>query len=200
MYVQKPIQIKFELLCLHINMGNKPETIYLFILRNAVYTKKKNGCRKCWCVMLPIFVQFHANLHKSTETCIMFLLGTDNHQRLESEAALAFCSLHHHHTVEIWKTNLLTFVQEPEQTDISWSGPYSTAGTCEREMERHAESECVWFGPLTVWGDLLSHRDKGNCGVSAYGPAPIASPLKYPTYGTLIDSWQHTQGGLLDCF
>lgn len=75
------------------------------------------------------------------------------------------------------------------------SGLYSTAGTCEREMERRAESECVWFRPLAVRGDLLSHGDKGNCGVSVYGPVLIASPLKDPTYGTLIDSWQHTQGG-----
>lgn len=30
--------------------------------------------------------------------------------------------------------------------------------------------------------------DKGNCGVSVYGAALIASLLKHPTYGTLIDN------------
>lgn len=55
-------------------------------------------------------------------------------------------------------------------------------------MERHAESQRAWFRPLAVGGDLLSHRDKGNCGVSVYGPVLIASPLKDPTYGVLIDS------------
>lgn len=43
-------------------------------------------------------------------------------------------------------------------------------------------------------------RDKGDCGVSVYSAVLIASPLKDPTYSTLIDNWQHTEGGLLECF
>lgn len=64
---------------------------------------------------------------------------------------------------------------------------YSTAEN-EIEMERHAEGKCGWFRLLAVGRDLLSHRDKRNCGVSVYGLALIASPLKDPTYGFLIDS------------
>jgi len=37
-------------------------------------------------------------------------------------------------------------------------------------------------------GSVISAPDKGNCGVSVYGAALIASRLKDPTYGTLIDS------------
>lgn len=31
-------------------------------------------------------------------------------------------------------------------------------------------------------------RDKGDCGVSVYSAALIASPLNDPTYGALIDN------------
>lgn len=55
---------------------------------------------------------------------------------------------------------------------------------CESVRERKKWSDmqkvcvCVWFRPLNVGGDLLSGRDKGNCGVSVYGPALIASPTQ----------------------
>lgn len=55
-------------------------------------------------------------------------------------------------------------------------------------------------GLLLLEGICYLSRDKGNCGVSVYGAALIASPLKDPTYGTLIDSCKHTQRGLLEWF
>lgn len=70
-------------------------------------------------------------------------------------------------------------------------------GTAETEMQKAS----VFGSGLSLWeGICYLCKDKGNCGVSVYGAELIASPLKDPTYGTLIDSWQRTQWGLLQCF
>lgn len=64
------------------------------------------------------------------------------------------------------------------------------------QLSRRAEERWSEVQKTSVSGSGLSllegicylSTDKGNCGVSVYGAALIASPLKDPTYGTLIDS------------
>lgn len=55
-------------------------------------------------------------------------------------------------------------------------------------------------GLLLLEGICYLNKDKGNCGVSVYGAALIPSPFKDPTYGTLIDSWQHMEEGGVGAF
>lgn len=59
----------------------------------------------------------------------------------------------------------------------------------QREWEREMQKASVPGSGLSPSeGICYLGGDKGSCGVSVYGAALIASPLKDPTYGTLIDS------------
>lgn len=78
----------------------------------------------------------------------------------------------------------MNFEQEPEQ--IGWfflgRGGGSEMKWAVAQLRRRVRDA----GPERVRCYLSA--DKGDCGVSVYSAAPIASPLKDPTYGVLIDS------------
>lgn len=159
--------------------------------------------------MLPIFVKFHAHLDLSTETCIMFLLEADNirdwnqKEHAPSVASASTTRLQYkRHTYWILNRNqsklnvfsFFFFFGGP-LSEMKW--PIAQLGKRVREMQKASVSGS---GLSLLEGICYLSRDKGNCGVSVYGAALIASPLKDPTYGTLIDSWQHTQGGFWSVF
>lgn len=57
-----------------------------------------------------------------------------------------------------------------------------------RQIAREMQKASVSGSGLSPWeGICYLCEDKGNCGVSVYVAVLIASPLKDPTYGTLID-------------
>lgn len=57
-----------------------------------------------------------------------------------------------------------------------------------RQIAREMQKASVSGSGLSLWeGICYLCKDKGNCGVSVYVAVLIASPLKDPTYGTLID-------------
>lgn len=98
----------------------------------------------------------------------------------------------------------MNFKQEPEQIDCFfflrapvWNEVARSAVETEWEMQKASVSASSLS---LLEGICYLGIDKGNRGVSVYRAALIASLLKDPTYSTLIDSWQHTEGGFRSVF